>query len=951
MGHSFSSGSRSMKLLGALPVLLLFCVLPPLAVINPQQVYLLPQISSLFTLIFQSGIPLFVACAGAYAYLRSGLLSVLLLGGGLLCYGAGCIIASYWIELGQYQDIDHSIIIHNVSVLITSVVFLFSTIVGACGENKIHDGNANRKYILFCVYASILAAVILVAAAATSGRMPVFFIQGHGSTPIRDVVLVCTIISLAISAAVLMLIYWSFKRSFHYWFSLSLLLFMAGIFGILFQTSFGSLLNWVSRSSQYAGSVYLLIATLEIRKKVLREGVSLSDVFTALFTAESERKRMDDALRENEERLQLFVKHAPASIAMFDTGMRYLAVSDRWLSDYQLEGQDILGRDNYALFPEIPDRWKDIHRRCLEGAVERSDADPFERADGSIQWLRWEIHPWHAASGGVGGIVIFSEDITVRKQLEDGLRLAREEAEQRSAELEAVMEQTPIPIWRGYGRDCARMTGNPATYELMRMPLGANVSKSAPEGQAPNHFRVVKDGRELASEELPLQRAAAEGIVLKDFGLELHFDDGSVKSILGNAVPLRDPRGNIIGSVGAFLDVTALREAENALKKAKEDAEKANRSKSDFLANMSHEIRTPMNGILGMTHLALKRDLPGDVREFLLLVQQSGNSLLGIINDILDLSKIESGKAVLEQQAFDLRRVVETTIKPLEVMARDKGLEFYCVMAPGLPGRVAGDSGRLRQVLTNVVGNAVKFTEAGSVAVHVGPRECSDPGKAGLRFVVKDDGIGIPPDKLSVIFEKFEQVPSSSHVKYGGTGLGLAISKKLTEMMGGRIWAESDPGKGSTFFFEVELELDQEVAEQSGGPSLSPSGGTSYKILLAEDNLVNSLFASRLLQNWGHRVVAVENGLLAVEKLRQESFDVVLMDVLMPEMNGEQATSLIRAGKSGNPRIPIIALTAYAQPGDRQRFLDAGMDDYISKPIDMNELEKVLTGLMKRVDA
>jgi CheY-like chemotaxis protein len=355
---------------------------------------------------------------------------------------------------------------------------------------------------------------------------------------------------------------------------------------------------------------------------------------------------------------------------------------------------------------------------------------------------------------------------------------------------------------------------------------------------------------------------------------------------------------------------------------------------------------------MGMTHLATMEDIPPRAREFLRMAHDSGLALLNIINDILDLSKVESGTVVLDSKPFRLREGVEPMLKTLSLSARNKGLDFHHSIGPAVPDHLVGDQGRLRQVLTNLIGNAVKFTDTGSVSVDVDlDGRPSRPGAVRLLFRIKDSGIGIPKDRLEDIFTAFSQVGLSSHIKYGGTGLGLSISKNLVEMMDGRIWADSQAGAGSTFSFTVALGLAEETAEparHSAAPA-SSQGKRNLAILLAEDNGVNRILAAALLEKRGHRVTAVENGAEALAALAAEPFDAVLMDVRMPDMDGEEATRRIRNGEvpGADPRIPIIALTAHALKGDRERFLAAGMDDYVAKPIDDKELLRVLAAVSR----
>ncbi|EMG36167.1 PAS domain S-box [Desulfocurvibacter africanus PCS] len=642
----------------------------------------------------------------------------------------------------------------------------------------------------------------------------------------------------------------------------------------------------------------------------------------------SERQRMEDALRDSEQRFHAFMDTIPAPAWITDEQHRYLYINKPTMEQMGGRREDYLGRFARDVFPigEQLNSYMEHARRAMQaGHPLREEAD-YPLTDGSLRrWVRY-IFPIHTADGHrlIGGIAF---DISESKRTEDALRTSEEK-------LRSIFENSSLGIFRStpQGRF---LEANPATASIL--------GYSSPE----EFIREVKDiGSQIYVN--PEQRDAIMRMLLEErrqhvtTEIQVRHKSGSILTLRINMHPVWDENGRPRYLEGFVEDMTERVRMERELRAAKSAAEAANLAKSEFLATMSHEIRTPMNGILGMVEVAMRQEPSPAVAQSLRLVRQSARALLDIIGDILDFSRIEAGKMERKEQRFLLRELLRPTLDLLAQTTVDKGLRLSKHIARDVPEALLGDAASLRQVLVNLLGNAIKFTHEGEVALDVDLAEPSakDNGCVRLRFTISDSGIGIPEDKLQTIFEPFGQLDGAS---YAGTGLGLSISAKLVALLGGRLEVRSTPGKGSRFSFDAEFNLDKEAREcahEERGPKID----RPLRILVAEDNAISRLVAEELLRNMGHQVLAVIDGRQAVEALSRERFDLVLMDVRMPGLDGLEATRIIRhAPPPGvDPKVPIVALTAQAMAGDRERLLEAGMNDYLPKPFDPVVLEAVL---------
>jgi PAS domain S-box-containing protein len=688
----------------------------------------------------------------------------------------------------------------------------------------------------------------------------------------------------------------------------------------------------------------------EIHSKVIDLNGRLASLSVVRNIAE--RRSMDMELEKSRIFLEKIINLIADPIFVKDREHRYILVNDAQATLVGIPKEKIIGKTASDLFPmEQADVFHERDDEVFNEGKSDINEETVTHADGSVRTVVTK-KSLHRDPSGDDFLVGIAMDITERKRMEDKIRAALDELEekvrQRMIELEHANQATMAS--RDQLRKIINSIGDPIfvkdrQHRLIHVNDAACKLFGKSRDEILNHTAFdLFPTKEMASisweKDEEVFRTGIENVNEETNT----YSPGKTMTVLVKKTPFTDDAGNMF-LVGVTRDITDRKQAEKELLKAKEEAEAAVKSKSAFLANMSHEIRTPLNAIVGLTGLLLNAELTEEQRDYMQIVRSCGNSLLSVINDILDFSKIEGTKMDLEMQPFVLEECIHIAVDLMSVTASEKGLLLRYELHEGLPHAIIGDVTRLRQIIVNLVSNAIKFTEKGKVELHVKGRRL-ESGSFEIEFAVIDTGIGIPDDRQDLLFQSFTQVDDSITRRFGGTGLGLAICKKLVEMMNGRIWFESKQGVGSVFRFTIEAmaanrDLQSwETAQLRARKPKQKSISTSVRILLAEDNAVNQKVALKMLHYLGYNADVVANGLEVISALERQPYDVVLMDIQMPEMDGLSAARIIRDRWPDGPRI--IAITAHALEGDQERCIQAGMDEYISKPINIEELRHAL---------
>ena len=624
--------------------------------------------------------------------------------------------------------------------------------------------------------------------------------------------------------------------------------------------------------------------------------------------------------REMPPMLLAMIDSVPVAVALYDTEFRLLRVSERWGFDFGLRPERMLGRSMFEIDPTAR-RWESQYRNCMKGERLVADRVPIARKDGKTVYINAVTIPWYHTDGAIGGIMgmyqVLMDDRGEEYELVNAQR-----------RLDAAIKLAGIHVWEmdyrtrsvwGVGDDIFDEGSNAAGFLELSEDLSAGIHPDDRPAAAAGLAGARRERRAFRGE-YRLDRKDDREVWVSAASMDFRGDDGEIETHLG-----------------VMVDISQRKQAENALIRAMAEAEAANRAKSDFLATMSHEIRTPLNGVLGMARAMAGDELTPAQRERLEVVRQSGESLLSLLNDVLDLSKVEAGKLELDVEPFDIEQLARAAHATFAGVAQAKGLALGLAIEPRASGRYLGDAARVRQVLSNLISNALKFTEKGGATIAI------DRTRRGLVIRVSDTGIGIPADRIGKLFHKFVQADASTTRKFGGTGLGLAICRELVELMDGKVTATSKTGRGTTFTVVLPLRKLAGAAQtptDAAQAEATQSDDREIRVLAAEDNKVNQLVLRTLLNQAGIDPVIVDDGKAAVEAWELGEWDVILMDVQMPVMDGPTASRIIRQREAVTGRVatPIVALTANVMSHQVQEYASAGMTGWVAKPIEVGAL-------------
>jgi PAS domain S-box-containing protein len=645
-------------------------------------------------------------------------------------------------------------------------------------------------------------------------------------------------------------------------------------------------------------------------------------------------EQLEKDLIESKQLFKIVFEHSPSAITVTDSQERIIAWNPMAEKMLSMNKSDLFNKHVSILYP--PKEWKRIRSLNIRNHRILSNIETKVICkDGTLLDVSASISVLKDSHGKVVGSIGILYDVTREKIAEHQVRESQNKLriilDNSAAAITMTDEKEQIVSWNSF------------TEKLFGMNAKDLLCKPVSSLYPPEEWKAIRS------------------MNIRQSGFKHHLEtkairkNGTIIDVDLSVNILKDEQGKIIGSVGMLQDITERKHSEELILQAKLAAEEANNAKSVFLAKMSHEVRTPMNAIIGMIDLTLDTPLNEEQIDNLKVAKDAADNLLSLINDILDLSRAQAGKVSIEEIEINVPDIVKNVCKGLMILARNKGVDVVWSIDPNIPRLLTGDPVRLRQVIVNLVNNAIKFTHKGKVLVNVKMKSITDKD-CELIFEVVDSGIGISPKNIPHIFDVFTDAHNTTARRYGGTGLGLAICKKIVEMMRGSIEVESKEGTGSTFRFNIifgikpdqfeSTESEKKVRTETVMSSVPPEL-QHLRILLAEDNTVNQRIAIRVLEKLGWKVTAVSNGQEVLNILNDQTFDVILMDDNMPLLSGIEATQVIRREeKQTGLHVPVIAMTANAMAGDRERYLASGMDGYVSKPIDRNLLYEEIVNLV-----